>query len=84
MTTPMASKLKLLSDASSETIDATVYRQMIGSLMYLTNMRPDICFDVNTLSQFLKYVRHVHLISKKHILRYLEGTVHYGLEYKAD
>ena len=52
-TTPMASNLKLLSDASSESVDATMYRQMIGSLMYLTNMRPDICFVVNTLSQIL-------------------------------
>ena len=50
MTTPMASNLKLLSDASSESVDATMYHQMIGSLMYLTNMRPDICFAVNTLS----------------------------------
>ena len=40
MATPMASNLKLLSDASSKTIDATMYRQMIGSLMYLTNTRP--------------------------------------------
>ena len=50
MATPMASNLKLLSDASSESLDATMYRQMTGSLMYLTNMRPDICFAVNTLS----------------------------------
>ena len=42
MATPMASNLKLLSDASSNLVDATMYRQMIGSLMYLTNMRPDI------------------------------------------
>ena len=42
MTTPMASKLKLLRDASSELVDATMYRQMIGSLMYLTNTRPNI------------------------------------------
>ena len=35
MTTPMASNMKLLSDASSETVDATMYRQMIGSLMCL-------------------------------------------------
>ena len=40
MATPMASNLKLLSDASSKTVDATMYRQMIGSLMYLMNMRP--------------------------------------------
>ena len=44
--TPMASNLKLLCDASSELVDATIYRQMIGSLMYLTNTRPDICFAV--------------------------------------
>ena len=35
MATPMASNLKLLSDASSKMVDATMYRQMIGSLMYL-------------------------------------------------
>ena len=50
MATPMASNLKLLSDASAETVDATMYRQMIGSLMYLMNTRPDIFFAVNTLS----------------------------------
>ena len=37
MATPMASNLKLLSDSSSDLIDATIYRQMIGSLMYLMN-----------------------------------------------
>ena len=56
MTTPMASNMKLLSDASLETVDATMYRQMIGSLMYL---RPYIFFAVNTL-------RHVHLMVAKH------------------
>ena len=67
MATPMASNLKLLSDASSETVDATMYRQMIGCLMYLTNMRLDIFFTVNTLSQFLIDPRNVHLIAAKHI-----------------
>ena len=46
MTTPMAPNMKLLSDASLETVDAMMYCQMIGSLMYL---RPDICFVENTL-----------------------------------
>ena len=84
MATPMASKLKLLSDASSETVDATMYRQMIGSLMYLMNTRPNIFFVVNTLSYFLIDPRHVHLIVAKHILRYLKGTVDYGLKYDAN
>ena len=50
MPTPMASNPKLLSDPSLEMVDATMYCQMIGSLMYLTNTRLDICFAVNTLS----------------------------------
>ena len=84
MTTLMASNLNLLSDASSEAVDSTIYHQMIGSLMYLTNMRLDICFTVNTLSQFLTNPRHIHLIVAKHILRYLRGTVDYGLKYDAN
>ena len=84
MTTPMASNLKLLSGASSETIDAMMYPQMIGSLMYLMNTRPDICFVVNTFNQFLTDPRHVHLIGAKHILRYLKGTLDYGLKYEAN
>ena len=51
MATPMDSNLKLLSNDSSELVDVTQYKQIIGSLMYLTNTRPDICFVVNTLSQ---------------------------------
>ena len=54
---------------------------MIGSLMYLTNTRFDICFAVNTLSQFLTDLRYVHLIDVKHVLRYLKGTLDYGLKY---
>ena len=57
MATPMELNLKLLRNASSESVDATMYRQMIGSLMYLTNTRLDICFAVNTLSQFLTDLR---------------------------
>ena len=57
---------------------------MIGSFMYLINMRLDIFFAVNTLSQFLIYPRHVHSITAKHILRYLKVTVDYGLKYDAN
>ena len=84
MATPLASNLKLLSDASLESVDATMYRQIIGSLMYLMNTRPDICFAVNTLSQFLTDPRNVHLIATKHVLRYLMGTVDYGLKHDAN
>ena len=64
MATPMDSNLKLLFDDSSELVDVTQYRQIIGSLMYLTNTRPDICFAVKTLSQYLVQPRWVHLIAQ--------------------
>ena len=48
------------------------------------NTRPDICFAVNTLSQFLTDPRNFHLITAKHILRYLKGTVDYGLKYEVN
>ena len=52
--------------------------------MYLTNTRPDICFVVNTLRQFLTDPRHAHLIASKHIMRCLKGTVDYGLKYEVN
>jgi hypothetical protein len=84
MNTPMEVKLKLLVDTSSELLDATLYGQIIGSLMYLMNTRPDICFSVNTLSQFPVEPRRVHLVAAKHVMRYLKGTIDYGLSYDGD
>jgi hypothetical protein len=84
MNTPMEAKLKLLVDTSSKLIDATLYKQIIGSLMYLMNTRPDICFAVNTLSHFLVEPRHVHLVAAKHVMRYLKGTIDCGLSYDGD
>ena len=52
--------------------------------MYLTNMRPNIFFVVNTLSQFLMDPRHVHLMVAKHAVRYLKSIVDYGLNYEAN
>jgi hypothetical protein len=47
--------------------------------MYLVNTRPDICYVVNVLSQS----RQTHWIAMKHVLRYLRGTVGYGLRYSS-
>jgi hypothetical protein len=54
MATPMVSNLKLLQDPTSKIVDSTLYRQIVGSLMYLTNTRPAICFAMNTPSQHLE------------------------------
>ena len=49
--------------------------------MYLVNTRPDICYAVNTLNQFMVEPRRAHWAAAKHILIYLRGTVKYGLKY---
>ena len=69
MATPMDTNLKLLSDESLELVDVTQYRQIIGSLMYLTNTRLHIFFAMNTRSQYLVKPRHAHLIDAKHVMR---------------
>ena len=53
----------------------------VKNLATLTNTRPDIFFAMNTLIQFLTDLRHVHLITAKHILRYLRGTIEYEIKY---
>ena len=50
--------------------------------MYLVNSRPNLCFAVNTLSQFMMEPRRVHWVAAKHVLRYFAGTVDYGLDYR--
>jgi hypothetical protein len=82
MTTPMITNWKKLHASESQLVDSTLYHQLIGSLMYLVNTRPDICFVVKTLIQFMVEPRRVHWVAAKHVLRYLCGTVDYGLDYQ--
>ena len=62
--------------------DPTLYRQLIGSLMYLVNTQPDISFAVNSLSQFMVDPWREDWIPVKHILCYIRGTLEYGLVYE--
>eukprot|EP00253_Pinus_taeda_P025530 PITA_25530 len=60
---------------------ATQMGQLIGSLMYLVNTRPYICYTINTLIQFMVEPKRAHWAAIKHVLRYLQGIVNYGLLY---
>ena len=83
MATSTDSNMKKLRDYASafDLIDPTMYQRLIGSLKYLVNIRPDICFAVVALSQFMCEPRQVHWVATKHMLRYLRGTMGYGLRY---
>ena len=49
--------------------------------MYLVNTKLDICYVVNTLNQFMVEPKRAHWETAKHVLRYIQGTVEYGLLY---
>ena len=65
--------------SDSDLVDPTVYRQLVGSLIYLVNTRLDICFTMSTLRQFMCESREMHWVAAEHVLRYLRGIVGYGL-----
>ena len=72
VTTPMELNFKLCgSVAGPELGNPTEYRQLVGALMFLVNSRPNICFALNTLSQYMVEPRHSHWIGAKNLLRYL-------------
>lgn len=55
---------------------------MVGSLMYLTSTRPDIMHGVSLISRYMENPTESHLLAAKRILRYLRGTVDFGIFYK--
>eukprot|EP00253_Pinus_taeda_P015405 PITA_15405 len=69
LTTPMEQNLKLTSIEGKEFQDATKYRQLVGSLNYLTTTRPDISFVVGILSKFMQKPCEGHWSCCKKILR---------------
>ena len=61
----------------------SLYRRLIGSLVYLIVTRPDISYVVHQMSQYLSAPRSTHYAAILYILRYLKGTLFHGLFYSA-
>ncbi|GJR28791.1 retrovirus-related pol polyprotein from transposon TNT 1-94 [Tanacetum coccineum] len=82
--TPMVEKSKLDKDLHGKPIDATLYRGMIGSLMYLTSIIPDLIYAVCLCARYQAKPTKKHLNAVKRIFRYLKGTINMGLWYLKD
>jgi len=67
-------RLKLIKEKEVEVVDRTLYKQIVGSLLFLCNSRPDLSFGVGMISRFMHDPRTPHMAAAKHILRYLKGT----------
>jgi hypothetical protein len=61
--------------------DPTEYWQVVGALQYVTLTRPDLAYSVNQLCQHMHTPTSVHWTAAKHVLRYLKGTVDFGLHF---
>lgn len=82
VSTRMEPSLKLRTAEGDVLQDVTLFRQMVGSLFYLTITRPDIAYSVCIISQFMQQPCLNHLVATKRILRYVKRTMNYGLFYK--
>ncbi|KZV33170.1 hypothetical protein F511_18186 [Dorcoceras hygrometricum] len=79
--TPMqfGTKLSRMKQVGEEEVDPTTFKSLVGSLRYLTCTRPDILFAVGIVSRFMENPIESHMMAAKRILRYIKGTVNYGI-----
>jgi hypothetical protein len=77
--TPMASKQPCVADPDSPYKDVIEYRQIVGTLQYLTLTRPDLSYAVNSVCQYMHAPTNAHYQMVKRILRYVKGTLSLGV-----
>ncbi|BBH03176.1 ADP glucose pyrophosphorylase large subunit 1 [Prunus dulcis] len=80
--TPTEIGLKLVKNSREKKGDQTLYKQIVGSLMYLTATRPDIQHAVSLISIYMECPEVPHLEAAKRNFRYLKGTIDFGILYK--
>eukprot|EP01018_Ginkgo_biloba_P015850 Gb_34468 [translate_table: standard] len=80
--TPIAMGVKLSKEDERKNVDSTLYKSLVGSLMYLTAIRPDIMYVVSLISRFMENPHDTHLQVGKRILRYVKGTTNHGIFYE--
>ena len=78
--TPAEGKFTDAAEGEGEkSVDGTLYKQVIGTLRYLCNSRPDICFAVRVLSRFMQKPHKKHLLAAKRVMRYIKGTLDFRI-----
>jgi len=82
VSTPAVQGEKLMKEDESGFVNASIYRSLIGSLLYLSATWLDIMYATSVLSRFMHLPTETHLRAAKRILRYIRGTIDYGVFYK--
>lgn len=81
VSTPRVVNEKLSKTDGSEPVDEGLYRQIVGNLLYLTATRPYVMFAASLLARFMHCPPNKHYGIAKRVLRYIQGTIDYGIEY---
>jgi len=71
--------VKLVINEEEEPVDPTLFKQIVGSLRYLCNSRPNIAYVVGIINRFMSEPRASHLLAAKRVMRYINGTLQYGI-----
>ncbi|KAG8486151.1 hypothetical protein CXB51_019512 [Gossypium anomalum] len=79
--TPMRTTYRLIATEGTFVEDATLYRSIVGALQYVVITRPDIAFSVSKVCQFMHKPSDLYFKVFKRILRYLKGTLDYGVKF---
>jgi hypothetical protein len=72
---------KLSREQNEMDFDSTIFRKLVGSLMYLTVTRPDIMYGISLISRFLDTPNNSHWKEGKSLLIYIAGTMNHGILY---
>lgn len=78
---PLSTTLKLSKDEKSVEVDEKLYHGMIRSLLYLTTSRHDLYLIMGICEHYQSSPRESHLVAIKSIIKYVKGTVNYGIHY---
>ena len=72
--TPMSPNVKLNVDLLGKSVDSSLYRSMIGSLLCLIASRPDISYSVGVCAKYQANPKESHMIALKRIIKYVKTT----------
>ena len=78
---PFQYGVKLCATCTSSKVDATLYHQLVGSLLYLTHSCPELSFAIGHVSDYMQTPHESHWKEAKIILRYFRGTIQFGIHY---
>ena len=82
--TPMSPNVKLIVDLLGKSVDSSLYKSMIGSLLYLIASRLDISYNVGVCARYQVNPKESHMIALKRIIKYVKTTVDFRVWYSKD